>query len=211
MPDGKRNGFDFLAPYYDQLASLIFRDAIKKAQISLLSAIPSQSDILILGGGTGWIIREILQKQPHCHIWFVDSSRGMIDLAIKNNSDTQSVTFICGTPASIPNRKFSVIILPFFLDMFSPEVLKKNVLSIAGASDQETDWLITDFVNQQKWWQKMLLKLMYYFFRIVCNLEAVRLPDWRRALGEMSFISMESGTFYDGFIESHRYRLIQKI
>ena len=206
-----RNGFDFLAPYYDQLARLIFRDEIRKAQVCHLSAVSAGSEVLILGGGTGWIIGEILRKQPDCRIWFLDSSQGMIDQAKKNNPDVQLVTYVCGTVTDIPERKFSVIIMPFFLDLFSPGTLREHVLSIAKSSDNETRWLITDFVDQGKWWQKMLLAVMYFFFRVVCSLEVTSLPDWRKALREMTFITTESKSFYRGFIESHYCRHIREI
>jgi len=205
-----RNGFDFLAPYYDQLARLIFRDEIRNAQIYFLSVIPAGSEVLILGGGTGWIIPEIQRKQPDCRIWFLDSSPGMIEQAKKSNPDIRQVTYVCGTIKDIPDRKFPVIIMPFFLDLFSPETLRELILSVAKSSNNETRWLITDFVDQGKWRQKMLLKIMYFFFRVVCSLEAISLPDWRRALHEMTFIKIESRSFSRGFIESHYYKHIQE-
>ncbi|HRI80474.1 MAG TPA: class I SAM-dependent methyltransferase [Cyclobacteriaceae bacterium] len=207
MPERKRNGFDFLAPYYDKLTSLVFGGEIRRAQVHFLKSVPPCADVLVLGGGTGWIISEILLRQPDCHIWFIDSSSAMIDRARKMNPDTNHVTYICGTTDQIPQRNFSAIILPFFLDLFSTAHLSEVIGQIALASNIETRWLITDFVNGGKWWQKSLLMIMYFFFRIICNIEAIVLPDWREVLHEMAFIKIETGLFYHGFIESHHYRI----
>jgi hypothetical protein len=47
---------------------------------------------------------------------------------------------------------------------------------------------------------------MYFFFGMLCSIDAVRLPDWRKALQELAFVKIESQSFYKGFIESHNYR-----
>ncbi|MEZ4686196.1 MAG: hypothetical protein R3B47_09055 [Bacteroidia bacterium] len=63
--------FNRLAPVYDFLASLVFGNRIRQAQRWLLDFIPEGSSILILGGGTGWILEELAEKahiQP-CTIW----------------------------------------------------------------------------------------------------------------------------------------------
>jgi ubiquinone/menaquinone biosynthesis C-methylase UbiE len=57
----KNKNFDFIAPYYDFLSKLIFGKRLRIAQTSLLSKIPRHQRILLVGGGTGWILPELLQ------------------------------------------------------------------------------------------------------------------------------------------------------
>lgn len=205
MSTGKRNGFDRLAPYYDLLSRLIYRGEIQNAQTQFLHKIPCGSDVLILGGGTGWIVSAIRNVQPDCRICFIDSASGMIEQAKKKNPEIQQVTFIQGTVADIPSKKFSVIILPFFLDLFSEETLRQTIRKIEACSQSSSLWIITDFTNRGKWWQIVLLRVMYIFFRIFCNIESHSLPDWQGVFEEQAFRKLESKSFCRGFIESCSY------
>ena len=100
--------------------------------------------------------------------------------------------------------------MPFFLDMFSEVTLRKLLPEVAASAGSTTLWLITDFTDQGKWWQKILLSLMYLFFRRVCNIEAGKLPNWSMVFDELNFKEIESKSFYGGFIESHCYHRIVK-
>ena len=51
--------FNTVARPYDFISRLVFGDSLVEAQTSLLHYIPSNSQILIVGGGTGWILEEI--------------------------------------------------------------------------------------------------------------------------------------------------------
>ncbi len=45
--------------FYDSLAGLVYGKALVKAQVYLLQYIPADSNILIVGGGTGWILMNL--------------------------------------------------------------------------------------------------------------------------------------------------------
>jgi ubiquinone/menaquinone biosynthesis C-methylase UbiE len=79
--------FNRIAPVYDILASIVFGNAIKKAQFWLLDHVPAGSSVLIAGGGTGWILQEIARKRLDCSIHFLDISEEMIRLAKKTQGD----------------------------------------------------------------------------------------------------------------------------
>src|SRR6187402_1340927 len=76
----RMNGFDRLAPVYDKLAGLVFGKAIVDAQLVFLDRVRAGDRILILGGGTGWLLEKLLRKQPVCEVWYVESSSRMIEL-----------------------------------------------------------------------------------------------------------------------------------
>ena len=64
----KTNGFDFIAPYYDKLASLVYGNAIKNSQHVFLDRIPKASRILVVGGGSGVFLSALHQEVPDAHV-----------------------------------------------------------------------------------------------------------------------------------------------
>ena len=199
------NGFDRLAPHYDWLARMIFGQSIVRAQTCFLGFIPPFSTVLILGGGTGWLLAELLEGRPESEVWYIESSASMLSMAMEKNKDHRQVHFILGTEKDIPSREFDIVIAPFFLDLFSPLTLQKVVERISLASKPSAQWMIADFVNQGKWWQFLLLKTMYSFFRQVCGIEAHALPPWKAILVQSGLTIVDRRFYYGRFIESAVY------
>ncbi|MEM9983296.1 MAG: hypothetical protein AAF734_12430, partial [Bacteroidota bacterium] len=61
-------GFDRLAPFYDIMMQGIFWGNTRKATTYFLYLIQPHDRILLLGGGTGWLASQILQRQPTVQI-----------------------------------------------------------------------------------------------------------------------------------------------
>lgn len=201
------NGFDRLAPIYDPLARILYGKSIVQAQTCFLQLIPPFSKVLILGGGTGWLLAELLHLHPKCEVWYIESSVIMLSMAMKKNRGTSQVHFILGTEKDIPTIGFDIVISHFFLDLFSPLTLQNVVHKISLASKPSALWMVADFVNQGKWWQRFLLKAMYLFFRRTCRIEAYTLPPWGAVLVQSGQTRVDRQIFYAGFIESAVYRL----
>jgi ubiquinone/menaquinone biosynthesis C-methylase UbiE len=199
------NGFDWLAPHYDSLARMIFGKSMVRAQTCFLEVIPPFSKVLILGGGTGWLLAELLHGRPKSEVWYIESSARMLSMARKKNNNCSQVHFILGTEKNIPSCEFDIVIAPFFLDLFSPHTLPKVVEGISLVSKPSARWIIADFVDQGKWWQLFLLKTMYSFFRRVCRIEARALPPWGAILVQSGLSIVDRRFFYGGFIKSAVY------
>ena len=87
--------YNRIAWFYDGLCSLVFGSDIKKAQIELLPFIPKNANILIIGGGTGWIIDEITKTHSTgLSITYIDVSAKMIQLSKKRNFAFNEIEFI---------------------------------------------------------------------------------------------------------------------
>ena len=215
------NGFDRLAPIYDPLARMIYGKSIVRAQTSFLDTIPPFSKILILGGGTGWFLTELLRGHPTCEVWYIESSASMLSMAMKKNRDLSQVHFILGNEEDIPawsrrcrdsadrrtcDSGFDIVITHFFLDLFSPMTLQGLVQKISVASRPSAHWMVADFVDHGKWWQICLLKIMYSFFRRTCRIEARTLPPWGGILVQSGLKMVQRRPYYAGFIESAVYR-----
>src|SRR5687767_498288 len=73
--------FNFIAPVYDALAQLVYGKAQRRAQAHFLSMIPAGSSVLILGGGSGWILPELLRQSRPARVLFLEPSAQMMQRA----------------------------------------------------------------------------------------------------------------------------------
>jgi hypothetical protein len=126
----------------------------------------------------------------------------MLSLARQSVGNDERIEFINGTEEFIPlDSNFDVVITFFFLDVFSKEKLPAVVQRLRTALKPHGLWLVADFCNSTCW-QKILLFIMYCFFRIVCKLDNQRLPDWDKQLETGGFVEEERQSFYFSFIKA---------
>lgn len=202
------NRFNWIAPHYDVVSRLVFGEAILSSQVWALKSIPPGSAVLVLGGGSGAILPVLNGMSPACRIWYVEASsqmlaraRATVDEAAKEN-----IVFIHGTENAIPDKRFDVIITNFLLDLFPDPGVRAMCDALYGKLKTDGLWLASDFVDRGKWWQQVMLWLMYRFFVVTCNIKASRLPDWERQILSTGMTETDSQTFYCGFIKSIIYR-----
>ena len=208
MEQQSLKGFDALAPIYDRFASLVYGSAIREAQLFFLKAIPSSAHVLILGGGTGWLLAELLKTYPKIEVWYIEASVKMLEQAQQKLSEQQKsrVKFIHGTEDSIPHGiQFHAVITGFYLDLFSTTTLRRVIDTIAASLAPGSVWLVSDFIARKVWWQRILLKVMYAFFRWCCGIEAKQLPPWEQYMTAQGWEAKEEQLFFRGFIKSVRY------
>jgi len=201
------NRFDRIAFMYDFLAKLVFGRSIVDSQKYFLNRIEDGSSVLILGGGTGWLLADLLKVKPNCEVWYIEASARMIGLAKAKTDTKYQVHFIHGTEQDIPTIvKFNVVITNFYFDMFTDNSLTQTIDQIRTSLKPRALWIVTDFVDNNRWWQKLLLRIMYAFLRITCSLENQRLPDWNRLVCENGLVKIDSRSFYKDFIETTVYQ-----
>jgi len=197
-------GFDRLAWMYDFLVRIVFGQSIRKAQVELVRHAQKERHWLVIGGGTGWILDEILKHDPIANITYLEASQKMIDRA-KNRSGAGDVHFVLGSVDQIPDdQSYDLIVTNFFWDMFATDkaILLKSKIELRLKN--EAQWLVADFKNTDIWWQRALIKLMYWFFRATCNIEAKQLPDFDRLFTNENEIYKSN--FHHGMIESVIYQ-----
>lgn len=204
-----QGNYDPVAGFYDRLARLVFGDSIYQAHLFLLKAIPAEANILIVGGGTGWILEEIskIHKQG-LKITYVEISEKMIDKSRKRNAGENHVKFICSPiQEAALEESYNVIITPFLFDNFSDETLKLVFNKVNQHLLSTGHWLFTDFQSQEEnFSSKVLLRLMYLFFGFFCKLETSRLPDSTTLFYQNGYTAVDHQEFYNGFICSFIYQ-----
>ena len=202
--------YDKIAKVYDMLSRTVFGKSIVKAQTGLLTYIPAHSHVLLVGGGTGWILEEITKLHPTgLTIDYVESSAQMIALSEKKNCGDNIVNFI-NLPIENYNHtgQYEVILTPFLFDNFKPDKTRAIFNGLNAMLKNKGLWLYADFVyneNDGAVWQKVLLKVMYTFFRVTCNIETDTIENM-----EPHFIpeykKIFQNEFYGGFIKSVAYQ-----
>jgi len=196
----RKASFDRIAWLYDPLVRLVFGTTMRKSQVRFLDAIRPGSAILILGGGTGWILDDVFARTRECRVYYVENSRAMMERARKH-AQGFDVAFIAGSWEQLPDVCFDVVITHYFLDLFSDTTLKRMCEEIRARLKNNGAWLVSDFVIS-RWWHRIMIWVMYRFFRISCKIEGLHLPDWEEHVAKAGFISREHAFFYGGFMKS---------
>ena len=198
------NRFDWIAPYYDKIAKLVFGNSISRAQSCHWNLIRPHSYVLILGGGTGSWLLDFVSVNSSCKLFYVDASMEMINRAKRNCNQAACVTFIHGTERDVPDIKFDAIITHFYMDMFSDQQLDNLITELIGKMNNPALWIVADF-EKSKWWHGLYLRMMYLFFKASKSISNNQLPDWHRIMSSRKFRNNESESFYGNFIQCRAY------
>lgn len=198
-----KNDFDNVATIYDTLAYLVFGKSIRNAQRAFLGVVPIKAKVLILGGGTGWIVSEVFSLNATCHVTYVEASSKMIELARRKIKphDLHRILFVHSQDVAT-DIIYDVVITNFFLDLFPSDKVAQLIVSIKSIIHKNGYWILSDFINDGSGWKKFLLKVMYYFFHKTCNIEASSLPPWEKLLHDSEVLIVGSKMFYGRFIKS---------
>lgn len=190
--------FDRLASRYDQIALVVFGKAIIDSQLIYFDQIQNNDRILIIGGGTGWILEYL--NNSALEIDYLEESGEMIAKA-KQRSTKANVSFIQQPFEEVElSGKYDVIISNFFLDLYPGKVMLSIIKKIDANLVAGGFLIVTDFRNNSKW-QSIMLSIMYLFFRITTDLKTKKLgPLWGKLNSE--FHSVKSRTYYSGFIDA---------
>lgn len=199
------NGFNRIAPWYDFLKRIVFGSSILRSQLHFLSTLPQSGTVLVLGGGSGELLPPLLRDRGNLHVVYVEASSAMLTRAREKISPAalDKVEFIHGTHDSMPTGVlFDGVVTAFFLDLFEEAELNGVCERIAGQLKENGVWLVSDFVDQGKWWQRVMLWIMYRFFVLTARISATKLPAWEQHLETHGFRQVAIAQYYGGFIRT---------
>ena len=202
--------YDTIAPVYDFISRMVFGKAIVNAQVGLLKCLPvGDYRVLSVGGGTGWILEELAkQRASGLTVDFVEASNEMIQLSKKRNCGGNSVNFIhCAIEDFKAPFLYQAVLTPFVLDNFEEEKAKQVFTQLDKVLAKDGLWLYADFVydkTNSPAWQKGLLKLMYFFFRVTTKIETNRLVNIDTYFKKGYSKKMEARFYFD-FITAIAY------
>ena len=191
--------FDVLAPHYRWMEALLAQEKLQRCRLAFLDTVAATrpQNILIVGQGPGRFLVECRRRLPWARIQCVDSSEGMLSVARKRleraGLDSKNVSFVhCDVLEwDAPAGSADLLVTHFFLDCFRADQLQQVVSRLAAAACPESCWLLADFQTPagtvRALRARLILKLMYTFFRVATNLSARSLASPDRFLREHGF------------------------
>ncbi|WP_443945897.1 class I SAM-dependent methyltransferase [Pedobacter sp. AW1-32] len=205
------NNYDKIAKSYDALSRLVYFKAQVNAQINQLHIIPENAHILIVGGGTGWILEEIAKIRPSgLKITYIEISDQMIQLSKKRKSGLNLVSFLSiGIEDFQATEKFDVILTPFLFDNFNKKRVETVFNHLNALLEPTGLWFHVDFCLDKrygKWWKLLLLKSMYKFFKWMGNVEATELIDLVPYFLTNKYSLIKKQYYYGHFIKASIYQ-----
>jgi ubiquinone/menaquinone biosynthesis C-methylase UbiE len=181
--------FDALAPHYRWMERLLAGEKLQRCRTAFIERIANNQEILILGQGAGRFVAKLAAINRTARITCLDSSSGMLRMTEKalrreNNFSNRIELLHCNILTWIPpEARFDGIISHFFLDCFTPSQLEEIVRRVAISARPRALWLLSDFNQPEfglsKWRARVILWVMYRFFRLLTRLPASDLvsPD----------------------------------
>lgn len=240
------NNYDSIAAVYDRIHHLFYGQSEVNAQVELLDHVNAGDRLLIVGGGTGWILEKIAGIYPEgLTIVYVESSQKMMERSMRRDWGGNKVEFFTGPveewpggpkdrPGSTSERPggtedrpdgpkewpgapsespaspaFDCILTGFFFDNFKQDHSLRIVRHLTPSLKSGGYWLETDFYyprHRGKLWQAALLWIMYTSARIICGVEAKRLPDLEPIFSGAGYTLQTTSFHYQRFIRSLVFR-----
>lgn len=208
--------FDSLAPHYRWMEFILAGEKLQRCRTAFLEQVSAPENILIWGEGNGRFLIECRRKWKDARIVCADASERMLALANERierfDLDANGIEFLRADVLkwSPLQKSFDLVVTHFFLDCFRSEQLQQVVDKIAFAARPNASWLLADFqiapVGLRRLRSKLILTLMYLFFRIVTRLPARRLTSPDPYLSSNEFFLRERRVSEWGLLHSDLWR-----
>ena len=137
----------------------------------------------------------------------------MIAIAMKrlDKKMIERVRFIEGDESNLPEgEKYEVVITHFFLDQFKDDRLTALNHLLYDRLKTSGLWLFTDFELKKGqphyWWQNILIKTMFAFFKVTTNVEADQLPEFNLFFKQLGMTLIGEKHFFKKLIVARVYK-----
>lgn len=208
---GHNVNFDRLAPLYQTMERIFAGTKMQQCRMNFLHEIPSPRRILLAGEGHGRLLPACARAFPEARIVVVDSSERMLDIARKrstgNNIDFVHADLLYWEPQQ---GGFDLIVTHFLLDCFAEDELALLIARLGLLAHPCAHWLLADFrvpdsgVAAMR--ARMILAMLYRFFRITCGISADSLASPDAALAEAGFSLHRQETSEWGLLKSEWWK-----
>lgn len=200
------NDFNAIAPIYDLLKHLVFWGRLEQAKRAFLDRISHHSRVLIIGGGSGQVLKYLDELGIDLLVDYIEQSKGMIRQARARELKNLKVNWFQQSALDFDtNQTYDIVIANFVFDLFEEESLNRLLILVRNWIKSDGQLLVADF-QIKKAWHLWLSRLMHYFFRAVAGLESSGLQDLDAKIRRYGFEREESKAFYGRFVFSSIYR-----
>ena len=204
--------FDRLARCYGVLETITAGCKMQKCRVALLDDIPVPRKVLLAGEGHGRFLWECVRRYPEARIVVVDSSAGMLQVArgkltgLEATQDRVEFVHADVLQWEAPTGEFDLIATHFFLDCFTADSLAEVVAHLGEMASPDAHWLLADFQIAPTRWAglrcRLIVGLLYRFFRVVCGLKADSLASPDEDLEKAGFFRHSQTTSEWGLLKS---------
>ena len=184
--------FDRIAPHYHWLEKLTFGDQLQRARTAFVREMTPPRRALVAGEGNGRFLEELLREHPNLRADCVEASARMIALG-RARIGEKRVRFIHANirDAAPVEDSYDLLVTHFFLDCFAETELRRVIEKLSRAAKSDATWLIADFCEPPRGWRRLrarvLIAILYRFFRAVAGIEARELVDYAPLLRAEGF------------------------
>ncbi|MFA0961749.1 class I SAM-dependent methyltransferase [Roseivirga sp. BDSF3-8] len=200
--------FDSTASWYDWLVSIVYGSRVTAAQQHLISGLWPGASVLVVGGGTGRFLPELIARKPSA-ITYLEASASMLAKAKRNTTATGLIEWVHGDEEWLGKGIQYDAILTFHLFSNYPPSDATLIWARLNALLKPTGyWLYTDFIAsvQQNLWQRLYTGVMFWLFRLVAGVQGSKITGMRRVFTTNGYWERNSKFFYKGFIEAITYQ-----
>lgn len=206
-PEYPLNAYNRIAWIYDRLSRWCLGRQFTQSQYIYLDSIRTGQTVLILGGGSGENLPEIVEAiGAKGRIYFMDASSKMIERAKGRLKPVPpNIQFIHSADFSrICTANPDVILTQYFLDVLSNEQLEILFEQLAEVGDKHTEWIFVDFygIPEKRW----LIRILIGLFRIAVDHPRNDLPDYAYYFDRWGWKEKKGCSFMEGFIQAKVYK-----
>jgi SAM-dependent methyltransferase len=193
---------DWIAPHYWWIEKLGMGRTLERRRRWFLPQLWNARRALVLGDGDGRFLRELLRQNPVVHADYVDLSSRMLELArhkagedrvVYKQADARALEFAPG--------EYDLIATHFFFDCFGQHELEALISRIAAAATPGARWVVSEFCTTSIP-ARVLVRALYFFFRITTGLQNQTLVDHRPILRAHGFRLIEATQSRGGLVVS---------
>lgn len=171
-------GYKLIAPFYENLRDFFF-PGIKKYQSEFHKLKPGLIDrIVVVGGGSGDLLKPILHKFKKSTIYFVEPSAAMMERAQERFGTSRRVFFIREPFENAIIEDADLVILPFVVDILEQRQLKPVAKKTRHILKHKGFVLFSDFLPPKSIAARIKLGLLYLLFVPIRGAFQTSLPDY---------------------------------
>jgi SAM-dependent methyltransferase len=178
--------FDLIARPYRWLEYLTLGKALENCRNNFLPQLLDRRHALVLGDGDGRFLAQLLKQNPNLRADAVDTSAAMLQLlrqrckAATPNAAVRLRTHHANAITFPLKEQYDLVVTHFFLDCLTQPELNTLITRIVPTLAPGALWLISDFripTGPMRFPAKLLIRSLYFAFRILTGLRTTRLPD----------------------------------
>ena len=184
--------YNHIAWIYDWLAKIVFGRKQELAMQAFLSVIPDTAKILVVGGGTGKIIDYLRKLHKQLEIDFVEPSANMMYQAKKREVSNLQINFYQQSILDIKTADYDVVLTSFFFDQFTDGQAQLILQHLKPKLRSNGILIFSDFINTNHLWDKLVTRLMFYFFQLTVNIKTNNFPPYNYIFSALGFCTGSS-------------------